>query len=391
MMSETSVRAILSDMEQAIRQRAESAYIELAKKLGAENIDALDESHEPTILTLVSSGWDNEKALQALIELGASLHYRNEDGGSLLHEAARGNSPKMITMLVENGLNPNHKDTFSHQSPLFECSSKQSVRALLSVGADHNSTNIHGHTPIFECIHPEVARALMEGGADIEYQSDEDDECLRPLHLLSIKKVNAVIAVLVECGANIDAQDTKGKTPLMHALSRCHDETALQLIKAGASVSLADEDGIQPIHRAADRGCIKSLAELVQNKGVDIHTQSPSGQAAIHLAASTRHNDSVKFLLSAGADLNALCNMGKTPLHYAAQYGQIENVKALIEAGASMSARDKGNLDPKGIAKACGNDAVYDYIASAQASMEIESMFGGAQPSTPSRSKGLGL
>lgn len=52
-------------------------------------------------------------------------------------------------------------------------------------------------------------------------------------------------------------------TPLMHAAREGNDKAVVVLIEAGASVNLCDQDGMRPLHFAAQAGCIDCCAVLV--------------------------------------------------------------------------------------------------------------------------------
>ena len=60
-----------------------------------------------------------------------------------------------------------------------------------------------------------VARMLLEYGADMNAQ---DKKCITPLHVASMHGILAIAHVLVEHGANADAEDNKGRTPFQVAL-----------------------------------------------------------------------------------------------------------------------------------------------------------------------------
>ncbi|PTB44224.1 hypothetical protein M441DRAFT_99046, partial [Trichoderma asperellum CBS 433.97] len=51
------------------------------------------------------------------------------------------------------------------------------------------------------------------------------------------------IKLLLEHGAEIDAADINGKTPLIHASSVGHENTVKVLLEYGAEVNAADNDG----------------------------------------------------------------------------------------------------------------------------------------------------
>lgn len=84
--------------------------------------------------------------------------------------------------------------------------------------------------------------ALLKAGADIEAR---DERGKSPLLLVAGDIDNVgVIEVLLRAGADIEARDEKGKTPLIFAAERAsYPEIINMLLKAGANAMAKDADG----------------------------------------------------------------------------------------------------------------------------------------------------
>lgn len=93
------------------------------------------------------------------------------------------------------------------------------------------------------------------------------------------------------------------------------DKTLLDWIKDGsegkvdemvskdkAMVEKVDEDGMQPIHWAADRGNV-SIVRCLVKAGADKNAKDNDGQTPLHYAASCGHEEAIKYFLSIGAEL----------------------------------------------------------------------------------------
>ena len=86
--------------------------------------------------------------------------------------------------------------------------------------------------------------------------------------------------LLIAKGANIDAVDFKGKTPLFHAAYSGYKELAELLISKGANVNAIDNKGRTPLDWAA-YSRHKDLAELLIRHGGKTRTPwsgSPYGK-----------------------------------------------------------------------------------------------------------------
>ena len=60
--------------------------------------------------------------------------------------------------------------------------------------------------------------------------------------------------MLLSCGAEVDREDTRGRTPLFLSVSGQHLETARSLLEAGAGLDREDQEGnsIRQLDRKPD-------------------------------------------------------------------------------------------------------------------------------------------
>lgn len=73
-----------------------------------------------------------------------------------------------------------------------------------------------------------------------------------------------------------------------------------QLITEGANVNAADTTGITPLHSAAVGDHI-AVAELLIAKGADVNAKTDNGVTPLHLATFWGHDDMVALLKRHGA------------------------------------------------------------------------------------------
>ena len=72
-----------------------------------------------------------------------------------------------------------------------------------------------------------------------------------PLHVASSKGNLALVRLLLNRGADIDAQDIYGNAALHYACDKAQKDTVAYLIKEGADKDLNDNRGNSPLHHAA--------------------------------------------------------------------------------------------------------------------------------------------
>lgn len=133
---------------------------------------------------------------------------------------------------------------------------------------------------------------------------------------------------------------------LHEAISKNNIKKVQALITQGADANAKDGEGWSPLHVAAELGYTRMCQLLVQ-AGADIHAKSSEfGQTALHLAAMSGVLQCCKFLILAGADIHTKNAAGSTPLHVAAEYELAKIYRYLIQAGADVDAHDNDGMKP---------------------------------------------
>lgn len=125
------------------------------------------------------------------------------------------------------------------------------MKHLLDEGADPNKTIIRGHTPLITASRmgrPKIVLLLLQSGADPKHQ---DDLGWTPLHHAILEEHSnlLVIKMLVNAGANINAQDHRLRTPLHRAAQYGYIEIVKYLLKVGADPKIKDYSDWTPCDR----------------------------------------------------------------------------------------------------------------------------------------------
>lgn len=127
--------------------------------------------------------------------------------------------------------------------------------------------------------------------------------------------------------------DRYGHTALIVACDANHLQLVETLLESGASVDLADLDGVSPLSHAAATGDIKLVDLLLKYQAV--FSVDQEGRTPLHHAAQVGHIDMVVYLLGQGGSL-AKDNQGRTPVDYLhllhiEAFNQSEHKAALLE------------------------------------------------------------
>src|SRR6185312_2616388 len=141
-----------------------------------------------------------------------------------------------------------------------------------------------------------------------------------------------------------------GTTDLHRAISvDAPAENVEALIKAGADVNAKNRYGVTPLSLAAAGGDARILRLLLE-AGASLKAADASlsdGRTLLMLAARTGRVDAIRLLVDKGANVNAAeTRTGSTALMWAAAENRAEAVRALVSAGADVNARSKVTAYP---------------------------------------------
>jgi ankyrin repeat protein len=134
----------------------------------------------------------------------------------------------------------------------------------------------------------------------------------------------------------INQRDSNGRTALSWAAERGHEAVVRLLLEKGADVEAKTTFGETALPIAA-RGGHEAVVRLLLEKGADV--EANNGWTALHWAAGVGHEAVVRLLLEKGADVEAKTDNGGTALHEAARGGHEAIVRLLLEKGADVEAK----------------------------------------------------
>jgi acyl-CoA-binding protein len=123
---------------------------------------------------------------------------------------------------------------------------------------------------------------------------------------------------------------------------------------ASASDQFIDPDAVDPhgflnpLSDACRRGDLSAVRRAAA-AGSDPNGRDDEGLAPLHWAADGGHAGVIAALLAMGAEVDAVDDEGQTALHYAATVESAESCRLLLEAGADPEAEDDDGDTPESL------------------------------------------
>jgi uncharacterized protein len=155
-----------------------------------------------------------------------------------------------------------------------------------------------------------LVRLLIERGADVNAKGvDEATALHHAVHADQLK----IAEMLLRVGADPAARDRYGVTPLYLASLNGNADMIQRLLDAGVDPNIVDATGETPLMTAARNGHPSALRVLLA-RGARVDARDPEfEQTALMIAVRENHSAAVELLLGAGAGVNAQTRKGPTP------------------------------------------------------------------------------
>lgn len=122
----------------------------------------------------------------------------------------------------------------------------------------------------------------------------------RPLHRAVILNNREIVRVLLEKGADVNAQDIARHTPLHLAARDGQENIARLLLEYGADPDARNRDGDTSMHKAAKGGHNAIIGALLA-KGADINAENGINVTPYEVAVWEKKGETTKYLKAKGA------------------------------------------------------------------------------------------
>ena len=319
-------------------------------------------------LTVLSSnvaqkfGVDNTTSVvKNKIKNGLNPVYKKHNSQRKSNKNNIDNGENSIDELVDDLLKSTHnkKNEYKKSKELFQQYdiknySEETIAAFL-IGA-------------IECGDKDFVKFLLSRGANPDAQ---DKEGKTPLYVASEKGHENIVELLLQYNANPNIRTAMGEAPLHVALKEDNEKIAELLLAHGANINIQDKNGIAPLHSASVRGHAK-IVELLLTHGANPNIQYQGRKTSLHAASKEGKEKIVELLLTHGANVNIKDNDRETPLYAASVRGHAKIVELLLTDGADPNIQTEEGKTPLYVASDKGHAKIVELLLTNGAKVNIQ-------------------
>ncbi len=276
------------------------------------------------------------------------------------------------------------------EHPIFKAAAKGDKAALQKIiDLDKDLTaGIYGKSALgWTALHyatkshkPAIVKLLLDQGARIDARARDSKT---PLHLAAIYSDLPVTELLLKRGADPNLADKQGRTAIMYAKRGVIVEL---LIRHKAKTTVVDRRGMSMLHHyVSDNYWSKGKRiDLAVKHGVPINLQDNEGHTPLYWCCIKRSLKKTKAIARHKPDPRIACKDGRTPFHRILQSGtgghDLKQTLALMpilrQLGAPLDSADRRGRTPLHHAAKWGNHKAIEVLVSWGARIDLRTKKG---------------
>ena len=287
----------------------------------ARNVNTrFDDGQTPLHLAAI---YGHNAIAKYLLENNADTTVQDSSGATPLHEAVRYGNVEIARALLNSGANVNARDNLG-KTPVMLILPKEKTaeiyKLLISFRADLSQKDMFGdtvlHTASMLNVGANTFGILVNGGADVDARNKEG---VTPLSIAVQKNDLETVKLLTAAGADIHTQDTNGNSPISIALAG--NSEMLEAVVNEANAGLTDSNGNTPLHLALICDAPLAKIQYIISLMKDVNTRNKDGNSALFLSILKNRQKVGELLLAKNADIFSTNTNNNSPLRLALKYG----------------------------------------------------------------------
>jgi ankyrin repeat protein len=294
-------------------------------------------------MTALLFGVTEPEKAKLLVEHGADVNAKTKTGRTpLIVSAMQNHSDAVVKMLLAKGadLKAADKDGMTFLLAASGAGNFGEVQVAVQKGADVDGKDASGTTALMNAAGTgdlATVEFLIAKGADVNAMTSSElfgevkNGKIRlgkftPLMLASVYGPPAVVEALLRAGARVDAQDVRGFTPLVYAVSAASQNPAIvaMLLKAGAKTDVVSLEGETPA-QWAQKYSVPEVTRLLKVSAVasvgDQGKGAPDSRVAVERSLKLLNTVSDSFINTGGCMSCHAQNLTAFVSHVAQQHG----------------------------------------------------------------------
>lgn len=314
----------------------------------------------------------NKELIELYLSFGANIHVTTATGHTALHTQCASflDEPwgsKLTQELIQRGASVNCKDN-QGRSPLhlaainYSLEKEETIRILIKAGSSLTDLDIQGFNPLHHFISQsrgcsEMDETLAIKFIDILLADEQSVNSVTAigqtfLHLSISELPFQLLQYLVKKGCRLNIKDSRGQCLLHYIVDREEEITDVlkYLLNMGLKVDDCDAWGQTALQLAIEKNK-KKLAVALIDIGADVNVKDANGRQPIHVAAEHGWDSILDFLIERGANINSADSYMSSPFHFAAWNNKSSIAYTLIKAGCDVETRDSCGETAKKVAE----------------------------------------
>eukprot|EP00397_Hematodinium_sp_SG-2012_P010644 GEMP01010765.1.p1 GENE.GEMP01010765.1~~GEMP01010765.1.p1 ORF type:complete len:714 (+),score=138.84 GEMP01010765.1:138-2279(+) len=253
---------------------------------------------------MLASRLGHVEVVRVLLKRGAKFEFKaTPESPTPLVLAAKHDHLEVVQELLNFGAYPDQTDEFAHTPLFYACANGNDdiVRVLIHSGANVNAFARVKDTQLVEEMN-NIESAFNWPYGEQEQSWDATGEGKTPLHLAARFGYEAIMILLTQRGAYVDAQDDRGRTAVWWAAAKGRVECLRRLVRSYAHLDTPDGEGNTPLMWAVRLSQIEAVGVLLDfGANVNYHNPKAPKKAPLEWAIRYSNEKMVHALRADGA------------------------------------------------------------------------------------------
>jgi ankyrin repeat protein len=262
------------------------------------------EEQDANSMLIMAAFEGNIDRCDSLLKAGADVNTITPEGITPLMYASQNGFTQLAGLLIKYGalVDARPFDGVTALIAAVRADRQEVAELLIRNNAAIDVADYYGGTPlIYTAAYnlDTLADMLLYYGADVNFRSPADSSA--PLNISALNGSISIAINFISQGADVNATDVLGYTPLMIAIQQNDTAMVHLLLDNGADIDILNYQGYSALHIASEKG-ESEIIKLLLSAGVNPNLPDRSNVTALKIARLNENYQVVKILRKNGAN-----------------------------------------------------------------------------------------